>query len=55
MEYHGVAEDDVAAWEEWGGNGEAFGCAGAGEWHLKVADAEGRLEVKNRKSVHGAS
>jgi dimethylaniline monooxygenase (N-oxide forming) len=45
MEYHGVAEDDVAAWEEWGGNGQAFGCAGAGEWRLKVADAEGRIEV----------
>jgi dimethylaniline monooxygenase (N-oxide forming) len=35
----------VAAWEEWGGNGQAFGCAGAGEWRLKVADAEGRIEV----------
>ncbi|NP_001353961.1 Probable flavin-containing monooxygenase 1 [Zea mays] len=45
MEYHGVAEDDVAAWEEWGGNGQAFGCAGAGEWRLKVADAEGRIET----------
>ena len=45
MEYHGVDEDDVARWEEWSGNGEAFG-SGAGEWHLKVADAEGRVEVQ---------
>ena len=30
MEYHGVAEDDVAAWEEWSGNGEAFGFGTSG-------------------------
>ncbi|KAL6841156.1 hypothetical protein ACP4OV_029125 [Aristida adscensionis] len=44
MEYGGAGEDAVAAWEEWAGNGEAFG-AGAGEWRLTVADAEGRVET----------
>lgn len=50
MDYHGVDEEDVAAWEEWSGNGEAFGfgsAGGAGEWRLKVADADGRVEVKS--------
>jgi dimethylaniline monooxygenase (N-oxide forming) len=45
MEYDGVDEEAVAAWEEWAGNGEAFG-SGAGEWRLDVADAHGRFEVR---------
>ncbi|TVU02223.1 hypothetical protein EJB05_52294, partial [Eragrostis curvula] len=44
MEYDGVGEEAVAAWEEWAGNGEAFG-SGAGEWRLDVADAEGGVQT----------
>ncbi|TVU11703.1 hypothetical protein EJB05_45305, partial [Eragrostis curvula] len=33
--YVGAAEREVAAWERWSGNGEAFG-DGTGEWHLTV-------------------
>nr|CAB3459750.1 unnamed protein product [Digitaria exilis] len=35
VEYVGVAEEEVAAWERWSGNGEAFG-DGRGEWLLTV-------------------
>ncbi|CAN6207994.1 unnamed protein product [Urochloa humidicola] len=31
----GATEPEVAAWERWSGNGEAFG-DGTGEWHLTV-------------------
>ncbi|KAK3145260.1 hypothetical protein QOZ80_4AG0326400 [Eleusine coracana subsp. coracana] len=44
MEYDGVGEETMAAWEEWAGNGKAFG-TGAGEWRLNVADAQGRVEI----------
>ena len=45
MEYHGgVGEQAMAAWEEWAGNGQAFG-SGAGEWRLSVVDADGHVEV----------
>jgi len=44
MEYHGVGEKDIAAWEEWAGNGQAFG-SGAGEWRLSVADADGHVQT----------
>uniref|UniRef100_A0ACD6AA41 Uncharacterized protein n=1 Tax=Avena sativa TaxID=4498 RepID=A0ACD6AA41_AVESA len=44
MEYAGVAEEEVAAWEEWAGCGQAFG-SGDGEWRLTVADTEGRVQV----------
>jgi len=47
MEYDGVSDQAMAAWEEWAGNGQAFG-SGAGEWRLSVADADGHVEV----SVH---
>jgi dimethylaniline monooxygenase (N-oxide forming) len=33
--YVGATEREVAAWERWSGNGEAFG-DGSGEWHLTV-------------------
>jgi dimethylaniline monooxygenase (N-oxide forming) len=33
--YVGATEREVAAWERWSGNGEAFG-DGTGEWHLTV-------------------
>lgn len=45
MEYVGVGEEDVAAWDEWAGNGDAFG-SGSGEWRLEVADGEGHIEVR---------
>ncbi|KAK3143102.1 hypothetical protein QOZ80_4BG0358390 [Eleusine coracana subsp. coracana] len=44
MEYDGVDEEAVVMWEEWAGNGEAFG-SGTGEWCLAVADAQGRVET----------
>jgi len=34
-EYAGAPEEQVAAWERWAGNGEAFG-DGTGEWLLTV-------------------
>ena len=34
-EYAGAPEEQVAAWERWAGNGEAFG-NGTGEWLLTV-------------------
>jgi len=46
MEYRGVGEEDVAAWEEWAGNGDAFG-SGDGEWQLTVAGDEGHVEVSS--------
>ncbi|TKW10318.1 hypothetical protein SEVIR_6G155800v4 [Setaria viridis] len=38
-EYAGASEQEVAAWERWSGNGEAFG-DGTGEWHLTVKHGE---------------
>lgn len=35
MEYAGADEDEVMAWDQWAGNGEAFG-SGRGEWRLTV-------------------
>jgi dimethylaniline monooxygenase (N-oxide forming) len=46
MEYVGVDEGEVVAWEEWAGCGEAFG-DGVGEWRLAVADDEGHVQVSN--------
>ncbi|KAM0922414.1 hypothetical protein ACQ4PT_006187 [Festuca glaucescens] len=43
MEYVGVGEETVAAWEEWGGSGGAFG-SGDGEWRLEVANADGHVQ-----------
>jgi len=37
-EYAGPPEREVAAWERWSGNGEAFG-DGSGEWRLTVQHA----------------
>ncbi|VAH41328.1 unnamed protein product [Triticum turgidum subsp. durum] len=44
MEYVGVGKEEVVAWEEWAGCGEAFG-SGEGEWRLTVVDAEGNIET----------
>ncbi|KAJ1275064.1 hypothetical protein BS78_05G107300 [Paspalum vaginatum] len=44
MEYHGVGEQEVDAWDEWAGNGQAFG-SGAGEWWLSVANSDGHVET----------
>ncbi|PUZ60774.1 hypothetical protein GQ55_4G188600 [Panicum hallii var. hallii] len=38
--YVGATEREVAAWERWSGNGEAFG-DGTGEWHLTVRHGDG--------------
>jgi len=41
--YVGATEQEVAAWERWSGNGEAFG-DGTGEWHLTVRHGDGESE-----------
>lgn len=41
--YVGATEQEVAAWERWSGNGEAFG-DGTGEWHLTVRHGDGEPE-----------
>ena len=35
LEYSGIDEEEVMAWEQWASNGEAFG-SGRGEWRLTV-------------------
>jgi dimethylaniline monooxygenase (N-oxide forming) len=45
MEYVGVGEETVAAWDEWGGSGGAFG-SGDGEWRLEVDNGDGQIEVR---------
>lgn len=35
LEFHGVEEEEVARWESWSGNGEAFG-DGRGVWRVMV-------------------
>ncbi|KAI4977387.1 hypothetical protein ZWY2020_057299 [Hordeum vulgare] len=44
MEYVGVAEEEVAAWDDWAGCGDAFG-SGNGKWRLTVTDAQGLVQV----------
>jgi dimethylaniline monooxygenase (N-oxide forming) len=46
VDYVGVDEGEVVAWEERAGCGEAFG-DGVGEWRLMVADDEGHVQVSN--------
>ncbi|XP_062228653.1 probable flavin-containing monooxygenase 1 [Phragmites australis] len=41
--YVGAPEQEVAAWERWSGNGEAFG-DGTGKWHLTVQHGDGESE-----------
>jgi dimethylaniline monooxygenase (N-oxide forming) len=48
LEYSGIDEEEVMAWEQWAGNGEAFG-SGQGEWRLTVQhgdDVEMRTKLK---------
>ena len=44
--YVGATEREVAAWERWSGNGEAFG-DGTGEWHLTVRHGGGGGESES--------
>ncbi|WOK98913.1 putative flavin-containing monooxygenase 1 [Canna indica] len=41
----GATEDQMVAWEMWAGNGEAFGGAAKGEWHLMVQGVSGQEET----------
>ena len=43
IEYVGWKEDEMAVWEFWAENGEAFG-GGRGEWHITVEHG-GTIEV----------
>ncbi|KAJ1258936.1 hypothetical protein BS78_10G114300 [Paspalum vaginatum] len=50
--YVGATEQEVAAWERWSGNGEAFG-DGTGEWHLTVrhdGDGDGDSEPERTQT-----
>jgi dimethylaniline monooxygenase (N-oxide forming) len=48
LEYTGVDEEEVMAWEQWASNGEAFG-SGRGEWRLTVQRGSD-VEVRKYKS-----
>ncbi|KAL0910083.1 hypothetical protein M5K25_021020 [Dendrobium thyrsiflorum] len=46
MEYIGVGEEEMKAWDLWGGTGDAFGGGWRGAWHVTVRRAEdGAVEV----------
>ncbi|XP_008781358.2 probable flavin-containing monooxygenase 1 [Phoenix dactylifera] len=47
IEYVGVSEEEIMAWDLWAGNGEAFGGSGSGKWHIAVehGEADGSTEV----------
>jgi len=47
--YVGATEREVAAWERWSGNGEAFG-DGTGEWHLTVRHGDGGGESESTQT-----
>ncbi|KAJ3706792.1 hypothetical protein LUZ61_010497 [Rhynchospora tenuis] len=50
IEYVGMPEKKIMAWEYWSGNGEAFGGGGdeTGEWHVTVQQA-GHPSIKVRR------
>ncbi|WVZ92926.1 hypothetical protein U9M48_038956 [Paspalum notatum var. saurae] len=49
--YVGAPEREVAAWERWSGNGEAFG-DGTGEWHLTVEEHTAGRSSEHTTSTH---
>uniref|UniRef100_A0A8R7QHH1 Flavin-containing monooxygenase n=2 Tax=Triticum urartu TaxID=4572 RepID=A0A8R7QHH1_TRIUA len=55
MEYAGVGEDEVRAWDRWAGDGSAFG-DGRGQWRLTVQQqGAGDVEVRALVRTVGTS
>lgn len=57
IEYVGVSEEEIVAWELWAGNGEAFGGGGSGEWHVTVkhGGADASTEVRQITCVRNVA
>ncbi|KAI0514030.1 hypothetical protein KFK09_010063 [Dendrobium nobile] len=52
IEYVGVAEEEMEAWDLWAGTGGAFGGGRRGVWHVTVRQEDGTVEVFNGKVIH---
>jgi len=53
VEYLGAAEEEIMSWEQWSGNGTAFGAVKGGGWCLTVQDLRvGSTEVCVFSSYH---
>jgi dimethylaniline monooxygenase (N-oxide forming) len=53
VEYLGATEEEIMSWEQWSGNGTAFGAVKGGGWRLTVQDLKvGSTEVCVFSSYH---